>query len=121
MRHSKIWKCRNLVVYLYKSEGCVLKDTPLTILINMTQFKWTDASAKAFTQVYSSNFDSKCIPSWFRGSYSDYIGKKMDEKLEQFKSDWVRSESQKELVLCLEDSEDLTLRIVDGKLLITRS
>lgn len=52
----------------------------------MDKFKWTDEAVKAFTQVYSSNFNSKLVD--FPCSYKDYAGKNIHEKMEQFKLDY---------------------------------
>ena len=47
-------------------------------------FKWTDKSVLAFNQVYASNFESKLL-AHTKCSYANYVGKKAEEKLEQFK------------------------------------
>ena len=50
----------------------------------MEKFIWTDESVKAFVQVYSSNFNSKLLKD-SAVTYKNYAGKKIDEKVEQFK------------------------------------
>ena len=61
-----------------------------------TKFKWTDESVKAFTQVYSSNFNSKLVD--FPCNYKDYSGKNIHEKMEQFKLDY---KPQKKVTYCI--------------------
>ena len=52
----------------------------------MSDFEWTDVKVKMFCNVYSTNFQSKLIDeSIFK--YRNYAGKKIDEKIEQFKED----------------------------------
>ena len=55
---------------------------------NMDNFKWTDEAVKSFTQVYSSNFNSKLVD--FPCKYKDYAGKNIHEKMEQFKLDYTQ-------------------------------
>lgn len=64
-----------------------------TIQIKMEKFQWTDESVKTFTQVYSGNFSGKSLPSIF--TYKNYIGKKMAQKIEQFKLDWAVVEEER--------------------------
>ena len=52
----------------------------------MDNFEWTDEAVKSFTQVYSSNFNSKLVN--FPCNYKDYSGKNIHEKMEQFKLDY---------------------------------
>ena len=61
-------------------------------------FKWTDKSVLAFNQVYSSNFESKLLAQT-KCSYANYIGKKAEEKLEQFKKDWTEPRDKYIVVL----------------------
>ena len=49
-------------------------------------FKWTDEKVKMFTQIYSSNFQSKGLDENIF-SYGNYHGKPLDEKMAQFKRD----------------------------------
>ena len=58
-----------------------------------SNFKWTDEAVKAFTQVYSSNFNSKLID--FPIDAKDYWGKNIHEKIEQFKLDYKPQETLK--------------------------
>lgn len=51
-----------------------------------TDFVWTDEAVKSFTQVYSSNFNSKWVH--FKVDPNNYWGKKLNVKLEQFKIDY---------------------------------
>lgn len=55
----------------------------------MEKFIWTDESVKAFVQVYSSNFNSKLLKD-SAVTYKNYAGKKIDEKVEQFKRDYIK-------------------------------
>ena len=57
----------------------------------MKEFKWTDESVKAFTNVYSGNYN-ETTPSMC--SYKRYKGLKMDEKLALFKTDWTAENSK---------------------------
>ena len=61
-------------------------------------FKWTDKSVLEFNQVYSSNFESKLL-AHTKCSYANYIGKKAEEKLEQFKKDWTEPRDKYIVVL----------------------
>lgn len=52
-------------------------------------FKWNNSLVKMFTQIYNGNFNSRIIdPSIFH--WSDYHGKKIDEKLKQFRKDCLK-------------------------------
>lgn len=55
----------------------------------MSEFQWTDEKVKMFTQIYSSNFQSKGLDGNIF-SYRNYSGKNIDEKLIQFKEDCER-------------------------------
>lgn len=54
-----------------------------------TQFEWTDQSVKVFTQIYSGNFSS-LEEKYPMLTYERYIKLKIDEKMHQFKGDWIR-------------------------------
>ena len=51
----------------------------------MDKFKWTDEAVKAFTQVYSSNFNSKLVDFLVT---TRTIVKEHPRKMEQFKLDY---------------------------------
>jgi len=61
-------------------------------------FKWTDKSVLAFNQVYAGNFESKLL-AHTQCSYAKYVGKKAEEKLEQFKKDWTEPRDKYIVVL----------------------
>jgi len=61
-----------------------------------TKFEWTDEAVKSFTQVYSSNFNSKLVD--FPCNYKDYSGKNIHEKMEQFKLDY---KPQEKVTYCI--------------------
>jgi hypothetical protein len=52
----------------------------------MSDFEWTDEKVKMFCNVYSTNFQSQYLDEDIF-QYQNYAGKKIDEKLEQFKKD----------------------------------
>lgn len=52
----------------------------------MDNFVWTDEAVKSFTQLYSGNFQSIHVDSRF--NCADYRGKKLQQKMEQFKKDY---------------------------------
>ncbi len=54
------------------------------------EFVWTDKATKVFALIYSGNF--KSLPSKF--SRSNYVGLKMDEKVERFKRDYSSPETK---------------------------
>ena len=52
---------------------------------------WTDEMVEVFTQIYSSNYSAGCVQKFEKKyrvefKYSDFAGKKFDEKLENFRS-----------------------------------
>lgn len=56
--------------------------------VKPNSFEWTDELVKKFTQLYSSNFNSKLLDSdVFK--YTNYCGKKLDDKILQFKKDCI--------------------------------
>ena len=52
---------------------------------------WTDETVEVFTQLYSSNFEAKCVQVFeskynMEFKYEDFAGKKLPEKMESFKN-----------------------------------
>jgi hypothetical protein len=52
--------------------------------------EWTDEMVEVFTQVYSSNFSAGCVREFekkykVKFNYDDFVGKKMNEKMGNFK------------------------------------
>jgi len=52
---------------------------------------WTDEMVEVFTQIYSSNFEAKCVQEFeskykVRFNYKDFHGKKLNQKMESFKN-----------------------------------
>lgn len=54
--------------------------------IRISDFKWTNSLVKLFTQIYSGNFNTRLVDERIFNS-SDYMGKKIDEKMQRFKID----------------------------------
>ncbi len=53
--------------------------------------EWTDEMVEVFTQVYSSNFSAGCVQEFEKKykvefKYEDFAGKKMKEKMGNFKN-----------------------------------
>lgn len=53
--------------------------------------EWTDEMVEVFTQIYSSNYSAGCVRKFEKKykvelKYSDFAGRKFDEKLENFRS-----------------------------------
>tara|TARA_R110001606_G_scaffold394920_1_gene566316 strand:+ start:713 stop:1027 length:315 start_codon:yes stop_codon:yes gene_type:complete len=53
--------------------------------------EWTDEMVEVFTQIYSSNYSAGCVRKFEEKykvelNYSDFAGRKFNEKLENFRS-----------------------------------
>ncbi len=71
-----------------KSNNVANELESLEKMSNMKPFVWTDSRVRLFTQIYSSNFKTKNVDSSVF-KYNNYVGRKLDEKIEQFKKDAV--------------------------------
>jgi len=70
----------------------------------MSNFEWTDKSVKGFAHVYASSQHSTHVN--FPYDISNYKGKSISEKLEQFKLDFSRSEER-----LREENKSLNIRV----------
>jgi len=59
----------------------------------MNQFKWTDEAVRSFVRVYVGSGKKEMLKGGYRSS--DYRKKSYDEKLEQFKKDYMDRESRR--------------------------
>ena len=71
-----------------KSNNVANELESLEKMSNLKPFVWTDSRVRLFTQIYSSNFKTKNVDSSVF-KYNNYVGRKLDEKIEQFKKDAV--------------------------------
>jgi len=70
----------------------------------MAKFEWTDESVKGFAHVYASSQYSTHVN--FPYDISNYKGKLINEKLEQFKLDFSKSEEK-----LREENESLHIKV----------
>ena len=97
---AKLIKDRNHITLYQKTEDLLSCYTDVE-----TKFEkiggWSEAKALTFCKIYSTNFNS--VPSIF--THKNYVGKKMLDKVYQFKKDCIRLHLENEQIKKMECPE----------------